>query len=148
MKAANILIPIKFFLIMIQFILSIVADHTKGNNINSKIEFFKQSELIDYDLENAHLVRIFIVFYVFQSVNLVITLSSYTMFYNKLNFLSIIFLFVSNLCLAWFIWQSWISDKLIISLIIGSILPFVLECLTILHIVIIKRHNTEFKFFY
>ena len=37
----DILIPVKFFLLMAQIILTIVADYTKSNNINFHLKKFK-----------------------------------------------------------------------------------------------------------
>lgn len=148
MKANDILIPVKFFLLMTQIILTIVADYTKSNNINSQIDYYKSTILIDFNIELNSLNKLIIAFYVLQIIELVSMFLSFTIFLHKVTAVSIILHGVADLCLCWFIWQYWISEKFIIILIIGSIIPLALELLGILTVVKYRKINQDYKFFY
>lgn len=147
-NAKDILIPIKFFLLMSQFILTIVVDYTKLNNINSEIEYYSSSQVLDQASLTQKMNSLILALYILQCVELLSMFMSYTMFMHKLTSLSIILHGVADLCLCWFIWQFWIMDKFWIILTIGGIIPVALEVISFLYIMKFRKINLDYKYFY
>ena len=148
MKAEEIIIPIKFYMYIIQLILSTVAHYTINNNINSEIIYYKEKEtILEYNNEYNYYNNIFVTIYVIQTIIIITIISSINLFFNKLSLLSIVLSLYSNLCLCWFIWQKWIANKILISLIIGNVLPLILEIIGILYIIYKKKGRKNYKFF-
>lgn len=132
MRAHQILIPMKFYSIIIQLILTIVVCYTKSANINAQIEKFKDEQELDYDSENSSLNKLIIASFVLLSVELIMLFMSYTIFLNKANTFQIIFHTIADLCLSWFIWKIWISEKYWVVFSVGVIIPFIMEVWSLL----------------
>jgi len=147
-NAKDILIPLKFFLIMAQFILTIVVDYTKLNNINSQIDYYSASQVLNQLSLTQQMNHLILALYILQCIELLLMFISYTMFMHKLTSLSIIFHGIANLCLCWFIWQFWIMDKFWIILTIGGIIPVAIEIITYLYIMKFRKINLDYKYFY
>lgn len=127
MRPNEILIPLKFYFIMIQLILIIVISYTKEANINAQLALYKNDSSVTYLNEDKKLSNLITAAFVLNGVELLILFSSITIFLNQLTSFQIIFHFIADLCLCWFIWQTWISDKFWIIFALGCIIPIILE---------------------
>jgi hypothetical protein len=127
MRPNEILIPLKFYFIMIQIILIIVISYTKEANINSQLAVSKNDSTVTFSNQDKKLTNLITAAYVLNGVELLVLFSSITIFLNQITSFQIIFHFIADLCLCWFIWQTWISDKFWIIFVIGCIIPIALE---------------------
>lgn len=147
MKVCSVLVPVNFYLLMTQFILTIVADYTKDNNVNSTIDAYKGETALDFTTESNYIIALIKAFYVLQGIELLSMLVSFTTFLNKLTVLKIILHLVSDLSLGWFIWQKWISYKILVPFLLGGVGSCSLELLSLFY-VFRRKLNNDFKQFY
>ena len=80
MKPNEIIIPIKFYTLMIQFILTIVVQYTFSSNVDKYILVNSNEQDLTFDNVKAKINNQVIVAYVLQSVELLSLISSQTIF--------------------------------------------------------------------
>jgi len=148
MKPTKILLPINFYTIITQIILTIVVDYTKESNIEKQLEYYKNEVDIDYTTEMNKLNRLIVASYILLSLELISMFVSWTIFINKLTVFKIILHLISDLCLCWFIWQSWISEKFWIVFTLGCICCLILEFFGLINARFLRRIDKEHKYFY
>mmetsp|Transcript_36541 Transcript_36541/g.37937 ORF Transcript_36541/g.37937 Transcript_36541/m.37937 type:complete len:146 (+) Transcript_36541:5-442(+) len=145
MKPHEILVPMKFYVLMTQFILTIVVYYTKESNVSEQIEHYKTVEELVFEDEENYLNNLLIASYAFMSFELLTLLLSLTIFLNRIICFQIVFHAIADLCLCWFIWQSWISEKFWIVLTLGCIVPVLLEIIGMFYSIRKKQisHNSR-----
>lgn len=130
----DILIPIRFLLLMLQIIitstfpiLDTYKDHIRAGFPSYYLEY-KPSDLKNlYNKEERIFFILLIIFYVCEIFELVMLFVGVTLFRNKLSFVLIFFHSVCILYLNWFKHEVYESRSIYIALILGGLIPAILE---------------------
>lgn len=129
----NILNPCKFSLFIIQVILTINVAFTKDDNIYSQISYMSNSNSIEYINSYNSIVICLLLFYIFQIIEVIFIFIGESIFLNKINLLIIFFHAINIALLSSFILESKESNYLWKLLVIGSIIPVLLEVIGIIY---------------
>ena len=126
-KIEDILIPVRFLLLMLQIIITLtfVISETYEDHIRANFPDYYS----EYDAKNKK-IQFFILlgfFYLFELFELIMIFVGTTLFRNKLSFILIFFHSICILFLNWFKHDSKKSNEIYIPLILGGIIPFFLE---------------------
>ena len=126
-KIEDILIPVRFLLLMLQIIITLTFPiyNTYEDHIRANFPDYYS----EYDAKNKT-IQFFILlgfFYLFELFELIMIFVGITLFRNKLSFILIIFHSICILFLNWFKHDTQKSNEIYIPLILGGIIPFLLE---------------------
>ena len=139
-KIHDVLIPARFLTFILQVLLTIVIMIQKLDNINKSVD---QNE--DYDKKKQRFIALMIFFYIFEAIEFLIMLWGLTLFNNKLSIAQIFFHSVCILLLNWYIHEIYASIFVYEYFIIGSVIPILLECISIFTMSIYHRRFTKIE---
>ena len=133
-KIEDILIPVRFILLMLQIIITATfpilgtyKDHIRANFPNYYKDYKPSSLKDEYNKKEIEFVILLGFFYLFELFELIMIFVGTTLFRNKLSFILIFFHSICILFLNWFKHDSQKSNEIYISLILGGIIPFLFE---------------------
>ncbi len=124
----DILIPIRFLLLMLQIIITSTFIKTHDDHINARI-FSNRLNDLDRDKEKLIFFILLTIFYICEIFELIMLFVGVTLFRNKLSFILIFFHSVCILYLNWFTHEVYESRLIYIPLILGGLIPAILELL-------------------
>ncbi len=119
----DVLIPARFICYILQVLLTIAIGFGNEDFISATVDE-------DSDKHKRVLVRFAILlalFLAFELFEFLVLLSGYTLFSNLLSVIQIFFHSVAVLILDWFYRDVWKSDDIYIPLLIGGVVPAILE---------------------
>ena len=130
----DILIPMRFLLLMLQIIitstfsvLNTYRDHIRARFPSYYIKY-KPKELENlYEKEEIIFFILLGIFYICEIFELIMLFVGVTLFKNKLSFVLIFFHSVCILYLNWFKHEVYESRSIYIALILGGLIPVILE---------------------
>ena len=133
-KIEDILIPVRFILLMLQIIITATfpilgtyKDHIRANFPNYYKDYKPSSLKDEYNKKEIEFFILLGFFYLFELFELIMIFVGTTLFRNKLSFILIFFHSICILFLNWFKHDSKKSNEIYIPLILGGIIPFFLE---------------------
>ena len=139
-KIHDVLIPARFLTYILQVLLTIVIWIQRSDNILMSMD---QNE--SYDKKKKRFMATMIFFYFFELVEFLIMLWGLTLFNNKLSIAQIFFHSICILLLNWYIHEIYASIFLYQYFIIGSVIPILLECISIFTMSIYHRRFTKIE---
>ena len=133
-KVEDILIPVRFLILMLQIIITATFPIMETYKEHIRVNFPNYySETVPDELKSQYrnkTIEFFILlgfFYIFELFELIMIFVGITLFRNKLSFILIFFHSICILYLNWFKHDSMKSKEIYIPLILGGIVPFLLE---------------------
>ena len=139
-KIHDVLIPARFLTYILQVLLTIVIWIQRSDNILMSMD---QNE--NYDKKEKRFMATMIFFYFFELVEFLIMLWGLTLFNNKLSIAQIFFHSICILLLNWYIHEIYASIFVYEYFIIGSVIPILLECISIFTMSIYHRRFTKIE---
>ena len=139
-KIHDVLIPARFLTFILQVLLTIVIMIQKKDNI---LKSEDQNE--DENIKEKRFIALMIFFYIFEAIEFLIMLWGLTLFNNKLSIAQIFFHSVCILLLNWYIHEIYASIFVYEYFIIGSVIPILLECISIFTMSIYHRRFTKIE---
>ena len=139
-KIHDVLIPARFLTFILQVLLTIVILIQKEDNIKESVD---QNE--DYEKKEKRFYALMAFFYIFEAIEFLIMLWGLTLFNNKLSIAQIFFHSVCILLLNWYIHEIYASIFVYEYFIIGSVIPIILECISIFTMSIYHRRFTKIE---
>ena len=139
-KIHDVLIPARFLTYILQVLLTIVIWIQKADNILMSMD---QNE--SYDKKKKRFMATMIFFYFFELIEFLIMLWGLTLFNNKLSIAQIFFHSVCILLLNWYIHEIYASIFVYEYFMIGSVIPILLECISIFTMSIYHRRFTKIE---
>jgi len=139
-KIHDVLIPARFLTFILQVLLTIVIMIQRYDNI---LESEDQNE--DYKKKQRRFYALMAFFYIFEAIEFLIMLWGLTLFNNKLSIAQIFFHSVCILLLNWYIHEIYASIFVYEYFIIGSVIPIILECVSIFTMSIYHRRFTKIE---
>ena len=139
-KIHDVLIPARFLTFILQVLLTIVIMIQKEDNILKSVD---QNE--DENIKEKRFIALMIFFYIFEAIEFLIMLWGLTLFNNKLSIAQIFFHSVCILLLNWYIHEIYASIFVYEYFIIGSVIPILLECISIFTMSIYHRRFTKIE---
>ena len=134
----DVLIPARFICYILQVLLTIAIGFGNEDFISATVDE-------DSDKHKRVLVRFAILlalFLAFELFEFLVLLSGYTLFSNLLSVIQIFFHSVAVLILDWFYRDVWKSDDIYIPLLIGGVVPAILE---LLNLIVLCTSNRTIK---
>jgi hypothetical protein len=133
-KVEDILIPVRFLILMLQIIITATfpimetyKEHIRANFPNYYSETVPDELKSQYRNKTIEFFILLGFFYIFELFELIMIFVGITLFRNKLSFILIFFHSICILFLNWFKHDSKKSNEIYIPLILGGIVPFLLE---------------------
>ena len=139
-KIHDVLIPARFLTFILQVLLTIVIMIQKKDNI---LKSEDQNE--DENIKEKRFIALMIFFYLFELIEFLIMLWGLTLFNNKLSIAQIFFHSICILLLNWYIHEIYASIFVYEYFIIGSVIPILLECISIFTMSIYHRRFTKIE---
>ena len=139
-KIHDVLIPARFLTFILQVLLTIVIMIQKEDNILKSVD---QNE--NKNKKEKRFIALMIFFYIFEAIEFLIMLWGLTLFNNKLSIAQIFFHSVCILLLNWYIHEIYASIFVYEYFIIGSVIPIILECISIFTMSIYHRRFTKIE---
>ena len=139
-KIHDVLIPARFLTYILQVILTIVIWIQRQDNVLMSMDLNE-----NYAKKEKRFFALMIFFYLFELIEFLIMLWGLTLFNNKLSIAQIFFHSICILLLNWYIHEIYASIFLYEYFIIGSVIPILLECISIFTMSIYHRRFTKIE---
>ena len=139
-KIHDVLIPARFLTYILQVILTIVIWIQRQDNVLMSMDLNE-----NYAKKEKRFFALMIFFYLFELIEFLIMLWGLTLFNNKLSIAQIFFHSICILLLNWYIHEIYASIFLYQYFIIGSVIPILLECISIFTMSIYHRRFTKIE---
>ena len=139
-KIHDVLIPARFLTYILQVLLTIVIWIQRQDNVLMSMDLNE-----NYAKKEKRFFALMIFFYLFELIEFLIMLWGLTLFNNKLSIAQIFFHSVCILLLNWYIHEIYASIFVYEYFIIGSVIPILLECISIFTMSIYHRRFTKIE---
>ena len=139
-KIHDVLIPARFLTYILQVILTIVIWIQRQDNVLMSMDLNE-----NYAKKEKRFFALMIFFYLFELIEFLIMLWGLTLFNNKLSIAQIFFHSICILLLNWYIHEIYASIFVYQYFIVGSVIPILLECISIFTMSIYHRRFTKIE---